>query len=392
MIQRLDLRCDILVIPIGDTVRLLADTLPALIETVHSNAIRDSIYGSLIPYDAEPFGRGRSAGHCVRPDILMTPDGPKIVELDFVASGRAHVLSALPSDQHKTCFLASFAEWYRQLTSSPIYYATATHDPCAPEVDFFCDEVHRLLSLDIKATNIDNGVPVGLLDRLFMRSEMERPMDFNNAEVVTKEPYLDSKMIFALVWDDELLPLLKKTIGQQRIDVLRALLPETYSVSRLTASGEGRSVLQSIAENRKQWVIKNTDVDTDASWGCRGVVLGQQYTRKRFDDALFGAAAPHNKSLGRSPVVQRFHSSRDFTPIWNAVVDGSVLRSDVFGRPESDVVYKRATKHVYARVGPYLLIDNRHSTCVTPPFGFLTLRQDAYAHGASDGLFSTFWI
>ena len=76
---------------------------------------------------------------------------------------------------------------------------------------------------------------------------------------------------------------------------------------------------QNKAANRRGWVVKNSDVETDASWGSRGVVVGSQYTEKVLARALLDNVPPPRKDLGRNPVLQRFAHSDDLREIWDAL-------------------------------------------------------------------------
>ena len=79
-----------------DFVKKLAECLLPLTEYLCSNELRnDPLWGTLIPYATDSYGVGRSLGHCVRPDLILTEQGPKVCELDFVCSGRGFVLASL---------------------------------------------------------------------------------------------------------------------------------------------------------------------------------------------------------------------------------------------------------------------------------------------------------
>lgn len=371
----------------------LASVLPALIDLLKDKRLRNhDLWENLIPYQAEPYGNGTSLGHCVRPDILLTEEGPKVVELDFVPGGRGHILSALETDGQRDAFLAPFASWYQGLRDSGIVYATATDDPAYRETEIFAQALNAAWGTPIRAVNIDDGTPGGVLvDRLFQRSELRRPRSFDNCEVITKEPFLDSKAVFALIWHSETEELLADRLGEHGLAFLRQAFPETYSIPQLQATPGGNKQLLQIADERELWLIKNADVDTDGCWGCRGVVLGQRYTKKRFREALYGNA-PNHKDLGARPIVQRFHPSRDWKEVWDRVVSGNHPKADpaLLDRTEAESVRKPAEKHVFARLGPFFLLDNSARTVLQLPYGLLTLRQDPQTHGASDSIITAF--
>jgi len=93
-------RATIPAVPLQSFLEQLADALPRLIEAASSPLVREHpVWGSVIPYHVPHYGTGISRGHCIRPDILYTSDGPKVCELDFVPSGRGYLLASLGPDE-----------------------------------------------------------------------------------------------------------------------------------------------------------------------------------------------------------------------------------------------------------------------------------------------------
>lgn len=378
-------------LPLADFIRSLAEALPKLIEFVVSPALREHpVWGTAIPYHVPAYGTGTSLGHCIRPDVLLTADGPKICELDFVPSGRGYLLAGLgPAQQAEV--LEVFAQWYRSMGASRILYATASTTMCRAETELFAAAMREYRGLDIHAGNIDDLALSDLqgvfIDRLSYRSEMQRPEEERSLAgltVATAEPCLDSKAIFAMVHDGSLTTALEAALGKETLEFLRSVFPQTQLISRIKSDKE----LARLAGERTKWVLKNSDVETNHSWGCRGTAVGASYSETKFLEALMGGASLGAKDAGRNPVLQRWHASRDFWQIWDDVIKGVYQRAALVqpGKTHDPKTFCRATKEVGARIGFYFLVVRESGECLTTPYGDLVLRQDRLIHGASDAI------
>ena len=391
------------VLNIKPVVEGIARVLPKLIALLQSDTIRKHpIWSKLFPYDISNYGRGkRSIGHCIGLDLIIAEDGIYVSEFDFVPSGRGFILASLP-ESGAEAVLETFAAWYKsmRLSEEPdrelsYYYATGTRTSCWPETVHFCERL-RNYGVVIDPINMDLLAKKGgrldrIVDRLFYQSELVHVGNLPKCRIITKEPYLDSKMVSALIHDSYMTVTLTEALGEQGLALLRRVVPMTYALDIMRERYPEVLVQVSDDLNRYGWLIKNTDVETDASWGCRGVVLGTNYTKAQFADALVRNVSPGNKDIGKHPVLQRFHRSVSFASLWNGVVHGSICSPDpsVFGR-EVDVnaTSDYTNSHVHARVRPYILLDTTNDQAFIPPYAITTLRQDALSHGASDALFA----
>ncbi len=379
-------------IPIADFLQKLALALPRLIDFVASPFLRaHPVWGQAIPYNVPAYGTGTSLGHCVRPDVLLTKDGPKICELDFVPSGRGYLLAGLGRAQQRQV-LDVFAEWYRQMGVSRVFYATATTTMCLEETEFFSQMLREASGIDIRAGNIDtcseHDLRGSFIDRLSYRSEMALPeaqRSLAGLTVATAEPYLDSKAIFAMVHDALLTKALEAALDAEALAFLRSVFPHTRLLSLVKSDAE----LIRIAKERDRWVIKNTDVETDHSWGCRGTVVGASSNEAPFLRELRREASSGRKNTGRSPVLQWWHGSRDFWQTWDDAVNGVYQRTPPLHTSAlQDISTSRiAAKEVGARIGFYFLVVRDSGECLVTPYGDLVLRQDRLIHGASDAIF-----
>ncbi|KND51986.1 MAG: hypothetical protein ABA06_01850 [Parcubacteria bacterium C7867-001] len=377
-------------VPIHEFLQRLKKELPKLIELVTGDTLRHhELWGKAIPYQVPSYGSGRSKGHCVRPDILLTRDGPKICELDFVPSGRGYLLASLGHRQQEE-FTKAFERWYRSMGATNVLYTTASTTTCRNETEYFANRMRRFTDIRVNPVNIDR-VPDEwgkelFVDRLSYRSEMntrEEDKLLANLDVSTAEPYLDSKAIFAMIHEPSLTKMLEEELGVETLEFFRQAFPHTMLVSRIKSPKE----VERIAKEREKWTVKNSDVETDVSWGSRGTTVGARTSEKKFTGLLLGTAA-NAKPAGTYPILQRWHASRDFWYVWNAVIDGVYEPTRLYAPDkQSDTKTTRyAEKEVGARLGFYFLVNREARSCEVAPYGCMVMRQDDLIHGASDAL------
>ncbi|MCB9763878.1 MAG: hypothetical protein H6739_29175 [Alphaproteobacteria bacterium] len=384
-------------VPLGGFLAELLEHLPRLLALMKSRALAEHPrWGSLLPFHLPLFGGRASIGHCVRPDVLITEDGPMICELDFVPAGRGVTLLGLPVVAQQRAFLGAFAAWYRGLGFDTILYASATVDEDITLGDMrrFCVGMREHLEVDVHHANIDDVQSFdGLIDRLYYASEMRspRPVIDGGASIVTAEPWLDSKMIFAVVHDQASDPFLLSHLGEDALRFFRRVFPRSYDLAQLRRTDPAllrritaTSTPDAPAE-RKRWLLKSTAAD---SWGSRGVVLGASYSGRRFREAVMRGVSPRRKDLGARPLLQRFVPSVDFTAVWDGLVEGRYHQVDprAVGHRADPVTLAPASRPVHARFGPYVLVDTARGALTVAPYGVGVFRQDELVHGSKDAI------
>lgn len=396
-------------LPLRDFAQEFAKALVPLLRFLRDDELRSHpVWGELFPFDVPAYGTDPSLGHCVRLDVVLTEDGPQVCEMDFVPSGRGLLLAALESKSQRAKYLAEWVQWYLAMGARQrgVFYATGDRTICDKETQAFVQALmhHDARGVRMRAVSIAREPVNGeIVDRLFYRSELHSPEVVDGRTVITAEPWLDSKMVFALAHDPAMERRLVQVLGLTNLVTLREAFPLSFPLTVLRA--QRHATLVYMSRHPGDWLLKNTDVEGDDTWGSRGVVLGRKYTKDLFADALFGDVLQDDdpytglpmrrrrvshKNLGRQPIVQRYALSADFREIWDGIVGGSILRARQAHFGLRDEEQGSATSYVHARVGIYVLVDNVGGTVRVPPHGLLTLRQDALAHGASDALFSAF--
>ncbi len=422
-------------IKIKDFAEKLTAAIGALFDClVRDKTIREHpVWGKLIPFEMPLYGQGNSVGHCIRPDLVITKDGLiKICELDCAPSGRGFLLKLLKgySDVSRKC-LSSFASWYESIVgpNTPITYGTGTQTICYEETDMFSRLLREEFGVNIFAKNVDEDCDSAqLIDRLFYRSELRGDEKvFPHNKVITTEPYLDSKMLLALVHDQSLEKFFETKIGKDTFQFLKKAVPETYSLDLLRLAHAHTEITLKIAKSfglneyvfatlksypsdilsnlyappqkgmaaeRSRWLIKTGDVESETCWGSRSVVLGARAGAQDFMELLRGHTLTVGKNnsekhIGNRSILQRFYQSKDFTQEWKDVVTGTTPglydRSNPFF---TESLLK--DEHVYARVTFFMLLDMVHGNHSYTPVGEMTLRRQPLAHGASDAMYLPF--
>lgn len=384
-------------LPVRQFSEQFAAVLPGLIRFMRSPELREHPkWGSLVPFAVPAYGNEVSVGHICRPDVILTTNGPRVTEIDFVPSGRGWTLLGVPRQQRRA-HLATYHNWYATMGyggNKPVYYATGSTTVCREETDYFAAMMQRI-DVDVRSVNIDRDRmrEPGLIDRLFYRAELRKKFQLGSHQVITAEPWFDSKIIFAVVHDTTLDRILVKYLGSDGLTFLRTVLIRTALLEDIVRARDSR--LDRLIENRANWVLKSTEVEEAWSWGARSVVLGNRTGRNNWEAAVrFAVGNPPRKELGAHPIVQPFTQSMDFAAHWNGVVKGELIAPDParFGKPSDKVTGQPARRPVFARVGVYFLVDNHTSRVFIPPHGVLTLRQDPLAHGAGDAIITAFAI
>ena len=366
--------------------------LPKLVALLKSDTLRKHPrWGNLLPYHLPTYGDGPSPGHCVRPDIVLTKKGPIICEIDFVASGRAHLIESLRDfPDARAVVLKSFALWYEAMHARSVLYGTGSRTSCFKETEIFSEAMRRETSIDIRAVNLDTVEAWSdtLVDRLSYRSELvsedRSRQDMRGYRVSTAEPYLDSKAISVLVHDLDMTDILTNALGKTGLQFWRRVMPLSFFQKMITP--ETRQI---IWNDPSDWVIKSTDVESDTCWGCRGTIMGRKYRAADIKAYLESGKKLGSKDPGQNPLVQRCAESIDFRPLWDSTITTGIGLANPasFGR-ESDIsTTKKATTEVFGRVGFFLPFTKVQSFVSAAAFGEVVMRQgDPLVHGASDAI------
>lgn len=393
--------------------------LPVLLAIYGNEALRlHPVWGKALPFEALPYGKGRSVAHAIRLDVVLTDAGPICTEVDFVGAGAGVMLHALPDAVKRTGelsprvrFANAYRNFFRTILSGPYGIQRALCGmPAIVDSKWGNDiaDTQLLVStlaaigVPIELLKLDPRVPASTPDasvlyRLFYRYEVAE-QDWNRTEVITKEPLYDSKVLAALIHDPDSENFLMNALGMKTEEFfksmlfLRGFLPQSCLLSTLQ---DKPVTLEGIAHSRQKYLLKNGDVEHPGSWGARGVGMGLRFNYGLFREALFTGQLK-GKDLGARPILQRYAPSTDFVDVWNLAAMGELLtaRTDLgtalAGEPAQTM--SLTDQPVHARVSVFVLVNNpiphdaksTHKVSIVP-YGLVTLRAgDPVVHGTGD--------
>lgn len=369
----------------------VAELLPRFIRALHSREIREHPeWGKVIPFQLEGFGNGLSCGYRKRLDMVIGPEGVRVVEIGDCSAGAGLITTALDQEERRL-FLHPFARWYARLLelsgASQIVYAVGSNSYWEREIAFFAEALHGATEFQIRTGNIDELDPKdALVERLFMRAQTRGTRGFDPVDIFPRESWVDSKASLAVVHDPSVEAFLQARLGVEGLAVLRRAIPLTFIPRSEDA--------ETLADQKNRFVVKSTDVEAMHTFGARGVYPGKSMKREQFRSIVAGGEAKLQaemqlrKNFGAHPMLQELIPSRSFYREWCVARAGQirVCDSERFGfRP-----FKAPAKdgEVFARIVAFVLItmSEEGDTTSVVPIGGLTLRQDRIVHGASDAL------
>ena len=267
----------------------------------------------------------------IRPDVILTDDGLKIVELDSVPGGigltawlnqtyaglgsavvggadgilkgfagifadnpRVHIVV---SDESKT--YRPEMEWLsQQLGADRFMVRDATFKDFADG-----DAVYRFFEL-FDVPNVPNGELI-----------LQHARDGRVRVTPPLKPALEEKMMFALLWNRNLQGFWRQHLGEAFLHRLLELVPYSWlidpaplppqaAIPRLELTDWNQ--LKSLSQRERELILKVSGFSPEG-WGARGVFLGSDLSHAEWSAAVDKALA----SATRSPyVLQRFHKPK----------------------------------------------------------------------------------
>ncbi len=267
----------------------------------------------------------------IRPDVIITDDGLKIVELDSVPGGigltawlnQTYASLQFPviggADGMLKGFAAIFGENQRvQIVVSEesktyrpeMEWLTQQIDPARFAVrdttfsDFHDgDAVYRFFEL-FDLPNVANG-------QLIMQCAREGRI----ALTPPPKPVLEEKMMFALLWNRNLQGFWRQQLGEAFLRRMLELVPYSWLVDPVPLPPQGAiprleltdwNQLKSLSQRERELILKISGFSPEG-WGARGVHLGSDLSHEEWSAAVDKALA----SATQSPyVLQRFHKPK----------------------------------------------------------------------------------
>jgi hypothetical protein len=267
----------------------------------------------------------------IRPDLLLTPDGLRVTELDSVPGGIGLTgwLNQTYSDLGfdviggSNGMLRGFEDIFGDAARVHIVISeeAATY---RPEMVWVAQQVggERFIVRDAQSTEFADGDAVYRFFELFDVENVacaERVFASASARRLRLTPppkaIFEEKMLFALLWNRNLRDFWRQELGGRYFENLRTLMPETWVVDPAPLPPQGAIAgldltdwrqLQTFSQKERELILKVSGFSAHA-WGARGVYLGSDLSQADW------AAAVENALRGfeRNPfVLQKYHKPR----------------------------------------------------------------------------------
>lgn len=301
----------------------------------------------------------RELPRVIRPDIILTEDGPRITELDSVPGGMGQLdaMSLLYAQLGFDVFgsargiLNGFDAMLRAVAGKddPAVAIVVSEESAdyRPEMDWLAGQLREI---GRRAWMVRPEDVIFTEDGLFIDAEGERVridvvyrffelFDLPNLpkwellayavkkrKVVVTPPYkhhLEEKMLLALIHHPLLSDYFTDTLGKNEFELLRELVPKTWIldprpvpphavIADFTFRGrpvQDWRVITEGTQKERRLIIKPSGF-SPLAWGSHGVVAGHDVSSEEWKSAVETALG----SFERSPyVLQHFHEGKRFT-------------------------------------------------------------------------------
>jgi hypothetical protein len=267
----------------------------------------------------------------IRPDVILSDDGLKIVELDSVPGGIGltawlnQTYSQLGSsviggsDGMLKGFSGSFGD--TQTVHIVISEESKTY---RPEMEWLAQQLNgeRFVVRDTSYKQFRDG------DAVYRFFELFDLPNVANGQLILElaregrirltpppKPVLEEKMMFALLWNRNLQGFWRQNLGEAFLNRLLELVPYSWLVDPAPLPPQAAiprleitdwNQLKSLSQRERELILKVSGFSSDA-WGARGVYLGSDLSHAEWAAAVDKALA----SATRSPyLLQRFHKPK----------------------------------------------------------------------------------
>ena len=267
----------------------------------------------------------------IRPDVIITDDGLKIVELDSVPGGiglTAWLNQTYANLQSSVLggtdgMIKGFAGIFRENQKVHIVVSEESKT-YRPEMEWLAqqlgpdrfsvrdaafkdfadsDAVYRFFEL-FDLPNVPNGELI-----------LQRAREGRIRLTPPPKPVLEEKMMFALLWNRNLQGFWRQNLGESFLKRLLELVPYSWLVDPTPLPPQGAiprleltdwNQLKSLSQRERELVLKVSGFSPDG-WGARGVYLGSDLSHAEWSAAVDKALA----SALQSPyLLQRFHKPK----------------------------------------------------------------------------------
>jgi hypothetical protein len=266
----------------------------------------------------------------IRPDLILTENGPRITELDSVPGGIGLTAwlnqnySDLPTNGAPVIggrdgMISGFASIFGDAPKVDIV-VSAEAETYRPEMAWLASQLgDRFRVRDTKFEAFEPGNAVYRFFELFDLPQVENAQKIFDLAVAGQlrvisppKPIFEEKMLFALLWNRHLHSFWRQELGERFFERLRALIPYTWMIDPSPLPPQGAmpelnltdwTQLKTLSQRERELILKVSGF-SEKAWGARGVHLGSDLPTADWAAAVDTAIA----SFSTSPnVLQRYH-------------------------------------------------------------------------------------
>jgi hypothetical protein len=266
----------------------------------------------------------------IRPDIILTEEGPRITELDSVPGGiglTAWLNQTYAAMQDGGPPIIGGADGMTQgfagiFDDAPGVNIVISQEAQTyrPEMDWLAGQLgERFRVRDGRFSDFKNGEAVYRFFELFDLPNVPNSKQIIDAALAGQlqltsppKPIFEEKMLFGLLWNRHLRGFWRQELGERFLQRLQALAPYTWIVDPAPLPPQGAlpqleltdwEQLKALSQRERELILKVSGF-SDKAWGARGVHLGSDLSTADWAAAVDTAIA----SFPASPyVLQRYH-------------------------------------------------------------------------------------
>ncbi|GAB4179829.1 MAG: hypothetical protein Fur0032_20610 [Terrimicrobiaceae bacterium] len=326
----------------------------------------------------------------IRPDIILTPGGFAIAELDSVPGGIG--LTAWMAEYYSTWFptvlggASGMLDGFASIVPAGDIVISDEAATYRPEMEWLAGRLNTRGGGPWRV--LDTGAGQDWAETVYRFFEL---FDLGNVPCSQElmalagqgrlrvtppfKPALEEKLWFALFWLRPLESFWERALGGRTLRALREVIPYTWLVDpqplpphAVLPGLEAHSweEVAGFSQKQRDLILKISGF-SDKAWGSRGVVLGSDLSSTAWKDAIGHAMA----SWEHSPhVMQRFHHARVVEHPW---LDGDTIRV-MRGR---------------VRLCPYYFVPDEKNVRLGGALATICPENKKLLHGMSDAILTT---
>jgi hypothetical protein len=268
----------------------------------------------------------------IRPDIILTENGPRITELDSVPGGiglTAWLNQTYAAMQNGGPTIIGGAEGMKQGFAGIFGDAPKVNIVISEEAQTYRPEMNwlagqlgeRFQVRDAQFSDFKSGEAVYRFFELF-----DLPNVANSKQIIDTalagqiqltappKPIFEEKMLLGLLWNRHLRGFWRQELGERFFQKLQDLTPYTWIVDPTPLPPQGAipelnltdwQQLKALSQRERELILKVSGF-SDKAWGARGVHLGSDLSTADWAAAVDAAIA----SFPTSPyILQRYHKT-----------------------------------------------------------------------------------